>query len=334
MYKGEVQFANFICRFGNDYVLLDWAHEVVLPAYLRNETVRKVGRTRYILHNMDLVNFGDDKFPVLAICGQFIKDTILRREQIYSDENELVQDEQSIQSSPSAFFVLNLNSHRLIYYPETAYSPTLANFEATSNKILKENHAKYINDLYDEKKSWGEKIKKIDLFRKVPKPSVKVNPLSSKDSLESFIKRYELLKVAKIELTDVNDETDFNEMMKAVRRSKELSNSKSTQLVHKNTSEGLNKDVLVENYSDLGSLGNYRMSFSGIDHRGDKLVGNNHDFSLKVEVGDLQGNTPDRAQYLHDIYEELKDEDVINVPDESSSVLAKIKELFAKLTEE
>jgi len=132
MRQHSAAFANFICKFG-DKNLLDYAEEVVIPAFTRDTYVRSFGdRTHYHFYEVELLNLAEQgKYPIWVLAGRFIKDTELRREQIFDEEKGLIKDEQSMQSAPSAFFILILNNHRLIYFPETAHAPDLSAFKST-----------------------------------------------------------------------------------------------------------------------------------------------------------------------------------------------------------
>src|SRR4051812_5588822 len=100
-FSQKVTVANFTCRFGEKYVLLDFYLQLILPAFKSN-TKRKYGNSTYFLNDVTEISFAKDE---LAIAGRIIKDTVLEREQVYVND-ELVADQQSIQSSPSSFFLL------------------------------------------------------------------------------------------------------------------------------------------------------------------------------------------------------------------------------------
>jgi hypothetical protein len=80
----HVEVANFICRFGDDKVLLDLLEEVVLPAFNSNER-RSYGTTSYFFHQVKLVEIKSANLPIWCITGRFIKNTVLQREQIFDE---------------------------------------------------------------------------------------------------------------------------------------------------------------------------------------------------------------------------------------------------------
>ena len=100
----EMSFANFILRFGIEHALLDYVEEIVLPAFLQTGAVRTHGETSFRFFNVSLVQLErQDGTPVMALSGHFIKDTILRRQQIFDPSEGLVEDYDEIASAPSAY---------------------------------------------------------------------------------------------------------------------------------------------------------------------------------------------------------------------------------------
>ena len=112
----SIVFANLTCRFGDKYVLLDLASEIALPAFTDNSLRRNYSNTSYFFLNVGIVEIEIDGItdPQLTIYGRIVKDTVLIRSQIYLAESGLIPDEDSIQSSPSSFFALDLNNHKLV----------------------------------------------------------------------------------------------------------------------------------------------------------------------------------------------------------------------------
>lgn len=79
----ELEIANLIVRFGNKFVLNDLLSEVVLPAFFSN-TLREYGETAYFFHEPEFKYLEKDNIDSLALICRFVKDTVLRRHQIYS----------------------------------------------------------------------------------------------------------------------------------------------------------------------------------------------------------------------------------------------------------
>ena len=109
MRQHVASFANFICRFGKEKVLLDYAEKIILPAFTDDKFIRSFGkgRTHYFFYETKIVQLDENKDkPVLAITGKFIKNTTLSREQIFDPKKGIIKDQASIATAPSAFLFL------------------------------------------------------------------------------------------------------------------------------------------------------------------------------------------------------------------------------------
>lgn len=70
MRQHSAAFANFICRFG-DKVLLDYAEQIVIPAFTKDTYVRSYGkRTHYHFYEVELLNMAEDGAdPIIVLAG-------------------------------------------------------------------------------------------------------------------------------------------------------------------------------------------------------------------------------------------------------------------------
>ena len=290
--------ANLICRFGENKVMLDMLNEIVLPAFTDKTLIRSYDKTSYLFYDVELVVL-DDKESVLGVAGRFIKDTILRRDQILDDQKGLIQDTQDMRTSPSAFFLLILNNHRLLYVKESADAPLLDSFRSTFQKFLRTKHKAYIDSLYEKHKQAREDdatlppVTKGELWKETPMPTVELVPLASKETLTSFVNKYEVLKSVEVQLRDTNSEIDNAPFFERVRHEKDAIGSTKTSVKHTNA-EGLDKAVAIEQLSVAAPQGNYLIRFDGLDDSGDRLRGNNDDFKIKTPLKDL-GDTLESA---------------------------------------
>jgi hypothetical protein len=157
--SGTISFVNLICRFGENFVLLDLANEIVLPAFIDSKLSRKYGDTTYIFRDVDVAEIPlaastEEKtgrgVPLLVVYGRLIKDTLLIREQFYTPERGLEKDRGSLPSAPSSFFALILNNHKLMYMAETDQAPALGAFQATLQHFLSIKYGEYIDARFQE----------------------------------------------------------------------------------------------------------------------------------------------------------------------------------------
>ena len=110
MSRNQIEFANVLCHFGADKVLLDYLNEIVLPAFTDDTLIRERGKetpTRYHFYEVE-VEVVDKKLhrrPQSGFLVEFVKDVRLTRTQIFDASKGLVEDAQSMASSPSSYFL-------------------------------------------------------------------------------------------------------------------------------------------------------------------------------------------------------------------------------------
>ena len=204
-----VSFANLICRFGDRFVLLDFANEVILPAFLDASLERKFGNTVYFFFQVAVAEIpvpNESVQPQLVVHGRLVKDTLLTREQVFVQGQGLIPAEGSMPSAPSSFFALILNNHKLIYLPETAHAPTLGMFEATLQKFLSLKYKAYTDALYDQLKSSPQRKPKRQIHLEIPHPTVEVLPLASRASVEEFLRAFEKVTHLEFRILETNQE--------------------------------------------------------------------------------------------------------------------------------
>lgn len=331
------EFANFICRFDNDKVnkvMMDYAEEIVLPAFLDDTLIRGYGDTHYFLYDASLEIINDDKEnPVLAIVGRFIKNTTLSRTQLFDEKAGLVQDQATIQSSPSAFFVLILNNHRLLYLPETPHAPNLQNFQSTIKYFLKKKHEEFINTKLkasnEGEKDKNKKVSKKTLRTINPPPSLKIVPLTSEDAIGDFIKRFEILKSIEFQLIKPNDDIDGSEIFKDIREMANDLKSDSSKLTCKNP-DGLSKTKAVEKVNDAAKAGNQSVKLQGVDHDGNSFGGDNHNFRIRSPI---EVTTPVKKAVttrLYDKFKSLVSSGTIRIDKSKGDNTDKIKKLHSE----
>src|SRR5690606_36701018 len=110
------------------------------------------------------------------------------------------------ETSPSAFFVLLLKDHRLIYFAETQHAPSLGSFQSTMDRYLTRKHRDFIDASYAAFQGPGKRAFRKDLKEKYPVPTLSVVPITNTDQLADFIKRYASLQEVDIVVHRKHDE--------------------------------------------------------------------------------------------------------------------------------
>jgi len=330
-----VSFANFICRFGDRLTLLDLATEVVLPAFLDPSLTRKYGPSRYFLYQMKrrvLPASSTNELPTLILYGRFVKDTVLTRSQIFTQEQGLVEQEASIASAPSSFFVLILNNHKLIYLPETADAPSLDTFASTVHGFLRTKHRLYIDRLYQNLKGSDAPPTKKHLYEEYPPPDVEVLPLASKTSIDNFVDTFDTLTQLEFRILDTNQELQMQETYQRLREMKDSIGSKKTKLIHSN-SAGLDKTQAKEQIHASAATGNQEVKLTGTASDRTRVSGDNQHFKLQVPLGDIADDPFERARQLVETYRRQIEQGTL-AEDTAQDFEEKLQSLLERLNEQ
>ncbi|MCL5102956.1 MAG: hypothetical protein M1133_02415 [Armatimonadetes bacterium] len=325
-YKPHLEFANFICTFGSE-VLFDYLDEIVLPAFLDDTLERRYSETSYFLNGCSVVLLEDGAVPVIGICGRFVKDTVLRRTQVWQPGVGLVPDEQSMNTAPTALFLLVLNNHKLVYLHETIHSPSLLSFERTVQRFLREKHKQYVRGLHEEYLQRGERATFFSLYEQHPPPSLDVIALSSEGDLEAFVNRFGQLNTVKVDLVNTNDELDNDPFFyDRLRRRKDDIDSVKTTIQHYNP-KGLDRQNALEQLMPVSTQGNALVKLSGKDINGDDLSGSQDDFKLRVPQANLPVDDVDRIRRLFEVFREHVRAGTIRLQHIAESAVSKIMAL-------
>lgn len=318
MRQHNAAFANFICRFGDDKVLLDYAENIVIPAFTKDTYVRSYGkRTHYHFFEVELLNMAQDgEPPMLVLAGQFVKETELTRHQVFDEKRGLIKDEQSMRSSPSAFFVLILNNHRLIYFPETPHAPDLNAFRVTAENFLRRQHEEFIKALYDGSREAELPPTKKSLFEAHPRPTLEVVHLTGKVGIAQFLRRFENLKRINFRVVKPNDDINAGEILGQVRDLSDALKSTNTK-VTASSPDGLDINAAIEAVTEATASGNQDVSVSGVDADGNALSGNNEKFKLSAEIDNIPLTKKGLIGRLLDKFMQLTDDGAINAPSAS-----------------
>lgn len=327
MRQHNATFANFICRFGEDKVLLDYAKRIVIPAFTKDTYVRSYGKkTHYHFYETELMNLAEDNDnPIMVLAGRFVKQTELTRTQIYDDEKGLVQDEASLLSAPSAFFVLILNNHRLIYFPETPHAPDINAFRVTALQFLRQRHKEYIDRRYEKTRGDDEPPTKKSLYEAHPRPTLEVVPLTGKADIAGFLRRFEKLKKINFRVVKPNDDLHAGDILGQVRELSDALGSTNTK-VTASSGDGLDIPAAIEAVTEATGSGNQDVSVSGVDTNGNALSGNNEHFRLSAEIESVPLVKASLVKRLVEKFSQLRSAGSISAP-EADANPAKVKKL-------
>ncbi len=316
-----MEMANLICRFGSEFVLLDMLEPIVFPAFFGESKIRVYGETSFFFFDVKLVRLKSYENNLrLGIAGRFIKDTKVQRDQIFEEGKGIIKDSRTLRSSPSALFLLLLNNHRLIYVKETRDAPPKDTFRTTLHYFLMERHKSFLRKAFEDYKLRRKRepetpvMRKIDFLELFPPPSLKLIPLTSEDSIQEFINKYELLRSIEISISDRNSEIDNDSFFEELNRRKELLGSKKSAVKH-SSRNGLDKEIAKNEVREATSQGNQVVNLDGYDTEGNKLQGNNEKFQLRRSI-EVSEKMDEAISQLDQSFMDLVKAGVVKVPEE------------------
>jgi hypothetical protein len=178
---------------------------------------------------------------------------------------------------------------------------------------------------YDRRRA-DEKITKKQLKEELPIPDVHVTPITSKEALRTFIKRFESLTTLKVEIAPTNNELDNEEFFEDARGAQEQVGSSKTTLTHHHA-KGLDKKGVL-GHVEAAKQGNLRVQMSGKDKNGDDLKGNNEDFSVKASLGTTEVGFDEGLEKSYSRYKDLKDAKVVTEGKQLHDYAEKLREAF------
>jgi hypothetical protein len=338
----RIEFGNYTLKFGSKDVLLDHFDNIVFPSFLEMKYIRKLkDKGDYFFLDTKLIILNDDiKDPIVGISGRIVKNTMLHRDQVFSN-GDLVDDEKSLETAPSSSFLLILNNHRLLFCREMTGAPTLQNFQSTSDCFLKWSYLDYINKVHDDskeamKKDSDNKITtKKSLQTLIPKPFLRITPLADKQDLDEFIGRFNQIDTLSIKLLPTNrEEIDNDDFWSELGRKRDEMNSNSTRVDFSNPKEGLDSESVLSQARSATSLGNSEVKLKGTDEQGDTIRGNNEDFSLTVDLEDLPKDAIAAAKLKYIQFKNLVSSGVISLPIVAAEVTTKVLAIYDRLKNE
>lgn len=329
-FQQHLNIANFICKFGEQKVLLDFGTEIVIPAFTENLT-RKYADTSYFFHQVEIVDLGNDGRDEIAIAGRFVKQTKIARDQVFADGN-LVKDHRELDSAPASFFALLLSNHKLLYVRENSGAPSLATFGSTVESFLRVKHKKWVDAEYERRNEGEQKVTKKSILDSVPPPELNILELSSEVSIREFVKKFRTLNSVEVRLVNTNHELDNSPLFGDLREVKEaVGADRLTVKTEKSGEKGLLKDKVSRLVAKPAEDGNSVITLRGVDQAGDKLNGNNSEFKLSIPVKTLPSRVTKALHVMFEAYVKQQDAGIVAVKALNKNAVAKLSKVKNQL---
>lgn len=333
-YTKKLEFGNFTLKFGENKVLLDFFEEIVEPSFKARKHLRKIeGKGEYFFletSKTKIADFRGTTYP--AIVGRIVKNTKLKREQIFQDNN-IVLDKKELETAPTSLFILLLETHRLIFCKELPGAPSIQNFESTCQKFLSIEHKTLVDRLIKEATPEDQKEPPRGIKRRIneayPSPRLRITPLSDRQSLSDFLDRFKKIDKVTIKLLPTNQEEIDNDSFWAdLGRRKEEMGSTTASIQFNGGKDGLVSEQVEDQVSSASGMGNSQIQIRGEDSQGDSIKGNNEDFSLSIELSELPKKISTATKQMLGSFLSLVASGAIKLPTPSAEIIQKVQGFF------
>jgi hypothetical protein len=324
----KMNLANFTCKFGEKFVMLDLFDQVVFPAF-KGQRKRTFSDASYSLLDPTLIKFGDGE---LGISGRFVKDTMVERSQILVG-GKIVQDQKSMESAPTSFFTLILSNHKLLYVRENSGAPSLSSFASTISLFLGEAYREWTREIYNKENETSRKVTWAQLREKYPPPILTITSLSSESSVSAFLEKFKTVNAVEIRLLETNHELDNSPIFGEMRDIKEQIGASNMVLRSQKAGDvGLNSANVAKLIGTEAGDGNTQITLKGKALNGEKLTANNDSFSVAITIAKLPHGIIAASDK---VYEKLKNQlalGTISIKSGGQKALAKIESLIKART--
>lgn len=300
----HLSFANLTCRFGDRFVLVDLAREVILPAFFADGNKRTHGKTSYFFVDLGIDAFDLDGVsePQVTIYGRFVKDTVVKRHQVFVQEKGLLSDVATMESAPSMFFALDLNNHKLVYFPEVSGAPSAKQFASTLQLFAGKELESYIRSLSAASKMTDNPKGLGELRVEYPPPVVEVTPLAGDSSIDTAVEQFNKITRVSFQLRNTNAEFSRAEDFRRMQEMKDDVVSDTTTLIHANK-VGLRKEGVIGELKVAAASGNQKISVRGTTEDGTPLEIRNEELKFQLPFVNPPENRNSRAAEMIRIYQ-------------------------------
>lgn len=312
----NIEFANFICHFGNEE-LLGYLDEIVVPAFFSGFK-RKYGKSKYFIHepSVEVIKNKTTGISYPTISGKFVQDKVLDRQQIF-ENGEIVEDHAVLATAPSSFFVLSLRDHKLMFVKEMSGAPGIDAFRSTVERLFNDRRNKYIDELFEKNRQERAenadipRITKKSLAESISGAHLEIIRLTGAGSLNGAIKRFSKIQQLKISVVKTNSELDNSGLFDEFRELKDEVGADRASMVLGN-SEGLNKNYAIKKIVPAAD-GNISLEFSGADKEGKKLKITERDFMVMEPIKELPPARREAVKMLLKKFHDLVKQQYISV---------------------
>jgi len=202
-------------------------------------------------------------------------------------------------------------------------------FRSTMISFIKSTRHDYLKRLYDEHRALpsiaGKHTTRKAIEKDIPQPTLELIEVAAEEELRDFVDRYKTLRDVQVSLVQTNDEIDNDDFFRQMRVQKERIGSDKTTYQH-HQKDGLVKSEAIEQLqSALGGTAIIRLE--GISKDGDKLVGNNEHFKVRLPVDEVGDDVKVAASTMFNLYMSMIEQRRIPANESPPSTLIQINKV-------
>lgn len=335
IYTEYATIANFNCTFklnSTTYPMLQYFEKILWPAFNDSNLVRATHKRKnkslpikYYISDVKIIKLEDDNF---AIIGKHIKRTILEISEDYQPNKGFIGEAKFEPSAPYSTFILLLNNHKLIYFPNKAGAPDIRSFAATTRSIIDQyitnQRAILLNNL--DKTEFPAKEAALYIRTEYPTAELNIVPIESDELVKEAFESISSIKNVKFKFYKPNNEPlDFTSAFEAGYELLELTDS--TSMEQKFNSP---KEISVIEDAVIKSKGKTSYTINAVTSKKEPVVITPDKISPKIEIKVDSELSIDIASLK--VYNQLKNRKEINIiSEENKNIYEKFKKLFVSL---
>lgn len=327
--------ANFNCTFkinSETYPMLNYFEKIIWPAFNDKSLIRKTFKKndknlpiRYHISDVKIVELDNDN---LALIGKHIKRTILEISEDYKPDEGFIGESETKPSAPYSTFIIILNNHRVIYFPNKAGAPDIRSFASTARYIIDE----YINNQRTillnklDKKEYPAREAAIYIRNEYPTAELNVVAIESEELAIEAFKNISSIRDVKFKFYKTNnDPIDFDSVFESAYKLIDQTDSNSMEQKFNSP-----KELSVIETAVIKSKGKTNYTINAVNIDKEPIIITPDKISPKIEISvDDSISIEKNISYVYNQLKERKE--IRSISEDNKNVFKKFKNLIFSL---
>lgn len=328
--------ANFNCTFkinSETYPMLNYFEKIIWPAFNDKTLIRKTYKRndkklpiRYHISDVKIVEL--DNGNNLALIGKHIKRTILEISEDYKPDKGFIGESETKPSAPYSTFIILLNNHRVIYFPNKAGAPDIRSFASTTRSIIDQ----YINNQRDillnklDKKEYPAKEAAIYIKNEYPTAELNIVAIESEElAIEAFKNIFSIRDVKFKFYKTNNDPIDFDSVFESAYKLIDQTNSNSMEQKFNSP-----KEISVIETAVIKSKGKTNYKINAVNINKESIIITPDKISPKIEI--FVDDNISIEKNISYVYNQLKErKEIRSISEDNKNIFNKFKNLIFSL---